>query len=70
MSCPSTLAFEGYRWTCQRSAPGEHGFHTTDLPVSFAERGLAVLSWGTSHQAAADDCTPQWTGPIYTEESA
>lgn len=70
MSCPSTLAFEGYLWACQRAAPGDHRFHTTDLPCSFAERGLAVLSWGTSKQASADDRTPRWTGPIYTEESA
>ena len=40
------------------------------LLAALRERGLAVLSWGTSHQAPANDCTPQWTGPIYTEESA
>jgi hypothetical protein len=70
MSCTSTVVFDGYLWPCARAVPGDHRFHVTDLPVSFVERGLAVLRWGTTHQAPADDRTTRWSGPIYTEERA
>lgn len=67
VSCPSTLAFEGYLWPCVTPSP-RHEFHVADLPIGFVERGLALVHWGTSQQAPDHDPSPRWAGPIYTTE--
>ncbi|QHC68852.1 hypothetical protein GSU68_19240 (plasmid) [Rathayibacter sp. VKM Ac-2759] len=37
----------------------------TDLPCEYADNGQAVLTWGTSRQAAPGDATARYDGPIY-----
>ncbi|PPG12499.1 hypothetical protein C5D36_15110 [Rathayibacter sp. AY1C6] len=37
----------------------------TDLPCEYVDAGQAVLTWGTSREAAPGDPTPRYDGPIY-----
>ncbi|QHC68809.1 hypothetical protein GSU68_19110 (plasmid) [Rathayibacter sp. VKM Ac-2759] len=65
MSCTSTVAYDGYLWGCSMTTTLPHPFHMTDLPCEYVDAGQAVLTWGTSRQAATDDTTAHYDGPVY-----
>ncbi|PPG79284.1 hypothetical protein C5D04_10115 [Rathayibacter sp. AY1D2] len=65
MTCPSTVVYDGYLWGCSMTTMRPHRDHMTDLPCEYADNGQAVLTWGTSWQAAPADTTPRYDGPIY-----
>ncbi|MBO0984878.1 hypothetical protein [Rathayibacter sp. SD072] len=65
MSCASTVVYDGYLWGCAMTTMLPHTDHMTDLPVEYVDNGQAVLTWGTSCEAAAADATPRYDGPIY-----
>ncbi|QHC61162.1 hypothetical protein [Rathayibacter sp. VKM Ac-2760] len=65
MSCTSMVVYDGYLWGCSMTSTLPHSHHMTDLPVEYADNGQAVLTWGSSCEAAAADATPRYDGPIY-----
>ncbi|MWV51584.1 hypothetical protein GRS96_20170 (plasmid) [Rathayibacter sp. VKM Ac-2803] len=65
MSCTSTVVYDGYLWGCSMTTTHPHSFHMTDLPCEYVDAGQAVLTWGTSCEAAPADATPRYDGPIY-----
>lgn len=65
MSCTSTVVYDGYLWGCGMTTTLPHMDHLADLPVEYVDAGQAILTWGTSCEAAAADATPRYDGPIY-----
>jgi hypothetical protein len=65
MTCTSTVVYDGYLWACSMTTTLPHTDHLADLPVEYADNGQALLTWGTSRQAASDDTTSRYDGPIY-----